>query len=775
MNSFKSASARTAFVLALLFLTGCGIWTDFTTYFNLYYNASKLFEETEEEIELKRKDRFLFKQEKLASTISQNLVKVIEKSSAILHDHSSSSYFDRALLMIGKSFYYQEDYSKAKRKFSELVGFEETELHMNLESTLWLAKSELQLRNFDTGLKLLEEVKKKGREFEETEILEESYVTEIGFYIYRENFNRAILLLTEMRKLAEDDELKAELLYQLGLLYLKQDDISNAAEAFAAVSEYSPSFEIEFNSKLENAKLQKKLGNPDLSLELLEELLDEDKNSDKFDVLEFESALIYYEKNDIDEAMERFYDIDTTYKSTPSAGQASYMMGVILEKRFFNYDSAKYHYDKARTTQLPEEYKEDAQKKSELFSKYNKISDDIYNFERQLYYLENPEIYQQDSTAWAEYTKQDSTLLQEGEEGKEKLTVDTGEKKDELSDDQEEQQENSETEEETVTEDQEEEISEGDENWNDDFGEEKIIPVQPVKPLFEKDSLYSLITTNEFELGNLFLTEFEVPDSAVFYYSKLEHEYPDLKFRPKLLFAIGSYFANIGEKERADSMFNLVYNNYRLDRIANEAATKLGYEQIDFGSDPAEMTYSNAEEFYLDGNFETAIDSFYYLTENYPESHLVARSYYAIGKILEENLQLYDSAAVVYDTLVSRYNNTDYSRAVKPRLNSYKQEQKRVIDSIKAFEKRIADSIKAEEKKLADSLAAANKQLSADSLSTSSDSLSVPSDSLSTGQSIPDSLSATKPDSVSATELKAVEDSSAAIRDSIDRKNKRFK
>ena len=37
-------------VYFLLFFSGCGIWTDFKTYFNTYYNAKVIFEEAEEKL-----------------------------------------------------------------------------------------------------------------------------------------------------------------------------------------------------------------------------------------------------------------------------------------------------------------------------------------------------------------------------------------------------------------------------------------------------------------------------------------------------------------------------------------------------------------------------------------------------------------------------------------------------------------------------------------------------------------------------------------------------
>ena len=54
-------NAKKLFVSASLFsiliaLSSCGVWTDFTTYFNTYYNAKTLFDQVEEEIKNQKKD-----------------------------------------------------------------------------------------------------------------------------------------------------------------------------------------------------------------------------------------------------------------------------------------------------------------------------------------------------------------------------------------------------------------------------------------------------------------------------------------------------------------------------------------------------------------------------------------------------------------------------------------------------------------------------------------------------------------------------------------------
>ncbi|GJQ63486.1 MAG: hypothetical protein SCALA702_25390 [Melioribacteraceae bacterium] len=668
MNIIKSGKAVVSLVL-LVFLASCGIWQDFTTYFNTYYNAKTIFDETEELIEDQRVNRFEFKQVKLPGNIESNLTSVIEKCSRILQFDAESSYFDDALFIIGKSFYMQGDFSKAKRKFGELVIVEESDLV--LKAKMWLAFCDLQLRSFDEGLNLLNTVREEAITAGNQEIIEETYIKEIAFLIYRENFILAVEECKQLIDATPSDGLKAEVYYQLGILYTELEDEKNASDAFAKVSEFSPEYEIEFNSRFENAKLLRSLDRKDEALAVLEELRDEDKNSDNFDKIDYEIGMIFYEQDKLDDALDKFRDVDTTYKNTDAAGKSSFIMGQIWENYYHNYDSAKYFYDRSLTTQMEPELKEEAKKKKELFNKYDSFNRDIKRYEQQLLYVEQPEIYVADSLAYEDYLNRDTTEFA---------------------------------------------VEEYDDEGNLIVEE---VPQKPFKPSLSPDSLHTILAKNKFDLGNLFLTELNQPDSAYIQYKEIERVHDEGDSPAKLRFAMGTYYETIGNQPKADSLYNEVYTNYRFDAVANEAARKLGKELIAEEKDPSEILYLHAEDLIEGEEYNPAIDSLYKIYNEHPSSHLAARSLYTIGYLLENNIGDKDSAASVYDTLYTKYRQTDYGRAVTSKLNFYKSEQKRIADSIKAVEKQIADSlaaIEAEQLRIADSIAAANKPI-VDSLS----------------------------------------------------------
>lgn len=639
--------------LAVLGLQGCGMWGDFTAYFNTYYNASVLFERAAEDVAKLRKDLFEFKEEKISKKTAKDLEQVIEKCSKIFQFHSESAYFEEALLMTGKAFYWRGQYAKALRKFQELASFKESDLI--LEDKLWIGKTMLQLRDFEKGYAVLEEVKKTALENEEEEILIETLITQIRYKLYRDEYTEAIDLIEELLENSTSEELSAEVTYQLGKIYLKIEERENALKAFAAVQDYEPSFDIEFNSYLEIAKIKKELGEEEESLELLKDLSANEKYEELWDKVDLEIAQILLERGDYEDALSIYLDIDSTYQRSKSAGVAAFNAGKILSEYFYDYDSAMIYFDKSLAADTPPELKVEARKRNKTISDYITIDEKLEVQYTQLKYLLEPGSFERDSLIYVEYLKQDSIKKAEARLAK-------GNKRGgnyNLG------------------------------NANKGFGQK--IMLRPKRPAISADSLKTLISETEYEMGNLFFGELNVPDSAFFYYSNsLEHN-PKTLNKPKILYAMGNYYLTVNDSSTADSLFNYIYDNYKYDRIVNEAAKKIGKPLIDFESDPAEPYYLKAEEHYLNAEYDSAITQLVDLSRLFPNSQFAPQALYTAGFILENELNNADSAASLYDSLVIKYRNTEYSKSVGKKLSFYKRELKHKLDSIKM----IQDSIRA--------------------------------------------------------------------------------
>lgn len=184
----------------------------------------------------------------------------------------------------------------------------------------------------------------------------------------------------------------------------------------------------------------------------------------------------------------------------------------------------------------------------------------------------------------------------------------------------------------------------------------------PRKPKISEDSLKTLVAKNQLDLGNLFLSEFDLPDSAYKYYYSNLTEYPDNSYYANSLFAMGSYYLTEDNQKSADSLFNIIYDNYKNESIVNAAAVKLNKPLIDLKYDPAVNEYKLAEEFLLAGDYYSAINKLKEIPELYPNSDIAPKAIYASGWIEENELKDYPAAVTAYDTLISKYPASEYVR-----------------------------------------------------------------------------------------------------------------
>ena len=713
MSLINKSIRHIFFIILLLIFSGCSVWDNFTTYFNLYYNTSTLFEEAENEILSQKRDLFSNEILVIPGTAKTSLVKVIEKSSKLLQFYSNSSYVDEALIMLGKSFYYQGNYQKSKRKFEEFLATEPDDDELITESNLWLAKCAFELRDFNNALKIIEEVRNKSVEEGYDKIIKESYVQEIKYRIKENDLARAISLANEFAEVYDDDVVRAQIYYELGNLYSKLDDDENALLAYEKVFENEPDFDLEIAATIKYANALRNAGQSEKALEVFEDIRTEDKFLASYAEIDFEIGKTLVELGNYSRAYDQFKIVDTTYKNTAFASASNFEMAELYRTRFMNYDSAGYYYTRAATPTLPKDYLENAKSSNQLFLKYAKLRKDINRLDRQLYYSQNPELFTKDSS---DYVADSLKLLTEYMEQKELQEIWSGvdtllnPKNPNLKDS-------------TFIKDSifvrdslvkiDSLIQIGLYDPQDSVGlRQKLTDSLKTKRLLDLkdpknpnnilkqsqlkldsvkfknnppqklkigiDSAKTVLAKNSLELGNLFLTELDVPDSALSLYNRILDKYPSPVYYPNTLYALGSYYLTIDYKSKADSLFDIIYNEYKDRTIVNAAANKLNKPLINLGFDPAKDEYASAEDMMLAGNYKQSVSRFFNIYRNYPKSPVAPQALYTTGWILENDLMLLDSAAVIYDTLIAKYPASQYVRQVSKKVTAYKQEKVRL-------------------------------------------------------------------------------------------------
>ena len=460
------------------------------------------------------------------------------------------------------------------------------------------------------------------------------------------------------------------------------------------------------------------------ALEIFDDMSTQDKYSDHYDEINLEKGITLTRLDQYEEAVDVLIKVDTTYRTSVNAGMARYELGTIFENHYKDFDSASTYYTRAAASAAPPEYLTNSHQKANLFSKYIGLRDKLNENLEKRYYAENPEQYTKDSTEYYEERKDvEQQVIAEQEFAEVKARMDsalfvrdtTGMKIDT-----------------TVV--QRDSLDQFGNLVFDSFGKKITLPdtviVNPLdslreknnllssmaSPTFEKrikelmqgkeppkkpdlppDSLRSLIIREKFELGNLFFTEFNIPDSAYIYYNDILNLNPNPHYRARTLYALGSYYLTQNDSLKADSLFSIIYSDYPEQGIVNAAANKLGKPLRDLNFDPAEDIYTAAEKDLLADKYDSSLVKLKFIYNDYPASPLAPKSLYASGWILENKLDKPDSAASLYDSLKMKYPATEYANKISQKINMYNQEQKRLAkareDSLKNIEAMKLDSL----------------------------------------------------------------------------------
>lgn len=667
-------------IILLLILPACGIWTNFTTFFNLYYNTRELYYEVQEDMANLAKDPFQLKEPDATPQIKNKLNKLQEKTSRILQHESESAFFDDAVFISGWAFYTNGDYLRAIRKFQELLSLDSEEYELLCK--MYIGKSELQLRNFSSGIGILNEVRDSAKAKENNEVLKEVYKTIIAYHIDREEYNVAVSQGRKLIEISNDNKLNAQVAYRIGLIYLETGDEQEAVSSFESVLNYSPDFTTEFNSRFEIARLMKKLGRIDESRDMLNRLYNEGKYSTYWGDVFFELGLIEYENENYDKAFDVFSNVNKLYPTSKGAMEAQLMQGEIMRNVYADYDSAKVYYDKVKGSNTTPEIKAKAELYSQSIMRYITLRDNINRTERQITYLLEPVEFVRDSLAYLRFLAK-SGAEKEGVQTPAGAIIDTSQIA--LTDTS------------TISDTTSVAISSQDSLFafsaiDFSFDDDYILEKKPEYPKIGLDSLQSRIGNDYFALGNLFFTDLLKLDSAYYYYNLLIDKFPNFSNKPRVLFALGTYYETNDQLEKANELYSIVYDDYKTHPLANEAAKKLNKPLLRTESDPAEEEYLLAEELIGVSDFDSAIYIMKEIVKNYPESIYKAKSLYTIGWLYENEIDQPDSAITYYKKVLETYRYSDFALVVVDKVNIYNAEQERIQREKKEAEKVIKET-----------------------------------------------------------------------------------
>lgn len=704
MQQFQSTKSLVFALLIAAAFSSCA-------YFNTFYNTKKYFREALQEHKKRTSD-------KPTTTEKQKFDKTIEQASKVLQLYPDSKYIDDALMIVGKSFFYTEEYRKAERKFLEVLdNFPNS--GYRTDASLWLAKSRLMLSQYEVAeAELNRLMQEKGAK----NLRQEGHYWLGESFWQREMYTEA---RTEFQKsLAHDSDkdMMVKTYLRLGECNLKLEDFDAAARNFNYAAQKGKSIDIRFRAMLAYGQALGKSKKHDAATEVFENIINSYFDHRDVSLAKLERARILMEVGDEKKALEQFNNIIDEHPRTPAAAGALIELGKYDQYVYLNYKAALQNYQEARSQAGQSEFAEEAADRASDLEKLIQLQTEIDDLHSKIAMIESAGNHHDaggDSTiasansnaaikAPIQTTAGDSTnVLPSARRVNTNLIA-------------------SQTNPTTSNPRRRPVANQPLPNLND--GPRGINPAGAAAQLTraDMDSLVNLLQMKNFEMAELFLYQFEQPDSAITRYLDILTQSDKARYRAFAFFAL----AHIYEVQRPnpairDSILQILAQNYRETPHGRKAAEQLRMPVPTAKADPVKQEFLAAERALLEEkNPRSATRAFQRLLENDVPDSLAQKALYTLGWIHEHKLNDNENALRYYKKLVQSYPTSTYALAITPKVRYVEQMEKAKADSARLAE------MAASAERAAAIAKTDTSAMTPDVVSTAVDSSGIPADSL---------------------------------------------
>jgi len=302
-----------AMLLALVFiLVSCSTkkntftrraYHNLTSHYNVYWNGKEALKEAEIELTDAVQDNynailpmFNYGDESASKAITPLLDRSIEKGSKTILKHSMTfggkeyvRWIDDAYLLIGKAYFYKQDYFSARRSFSFIMR-EYEDNTIKYDAMIWLAKTYIEQEQFEKSEPLLNLI--------QSDIMDEEDVPSIVYeglpmvyadnYLKQGNYDYAIDYLYDVIGGTASKDQKTRARFILAQIYQQDGYMDEASQLYAEVIRRNPPYEMSFQSKINMARAyEADDGDSHIIIKYLKRMLRDDKN------IEFQDQIYY--------------------------------------------------------------------------------------------------------------------------------------------------------------------------------------------------------------------------------------------------------------------------------------------------------------------------------------------------------------------------------------------------------------------------------------------------------------------------------------------------
>ncbi|MBP5711171.1 MAG: tetratricopeptide repeat protein [Bacteroidales bacterium] len=342
-----------------------------TSHFNINFNAKEALKKAEAEIANVTKDNYTitlpvyaYPSKEAITSALPSLDRTIEKSSKSIFKHSifikGKEYvktMDDAYLLMGKAYFYKQDYQQAQRVFNYIISTHKNG-NCKEEAAVWLTRCFIRQKYFPRAETSLDEAlyliyPKKDKKLN---VLYHASAAEYHLTAPNGDREAAIDHIKDALKNKPKKEFRTRLNFILGQLYEGADMPSEAHASFKRVLKSSPAYDMEFSARMHLASnYDGTEASKTAILKEMKKMLKETKNEKFKDQIYYAISELYRRDEDIDAQIEYLALSVSSYVDNDY--QRSYSSLKLADIYFEDeeYPLAQAYYDTA-TLALPKDY-----------------------------------------------------------------------------------------------------------------------------------------------------------------------------------------------------------------------------------------------------------------------------------------------------------------------------------------------------------------------------------------------------------------------------------
>lgn len=613
-----------------LVLAGCGMtlrsgWADFNAYFNTYYNASTTFNRAYEQVERQNRREQInperpIRIHRTPPRVAQNeFEEVILTSADILRNHNESRWIDNAIELIGKSYFYQQQYFSADQKFIELYNNALTPQRRQ-NAIIWRGRVFLEMSEYNAGINYLSnQLFASDLEWDEQNRAEVKLIL-AQLYVAQERWDEAENTLSEALPLVNNRVLRFRGNFLHGQLLEIQGDYDRAFDAFTVSTHRSNiEFPIVYHAKVKMGEMARNLGDYQWAYNHFRGMSRDDKFYEFLGDIEYQMARTMHLSGNIEDSeilYERLLRRNVSQPSREGRSKIYYGLAEIHRIEYLNFSLAAAYYDSSARQandlkRMPFNY--DAQILARSFGDYARLTSESSRLDSLLWLgqLNEAEFDSVITIVRERKVKEMQRQARESRQTGNMIVMDDMqlEQADEITDNgflnhknaQITRQMNQafsaywgprplvddwrrqEAVRSAIVEREEmepEEVDEMLEGVQPQQEEQQILVDVSEVPFTEEaqGKTRQQIAAAEYEIGNVFFLTLNMPDSAANHYTRVVNRYPDSRVAPQALYTLSELYTVEGDSAQATLYASRLVDEYPRTIYARRISERFGFD-----------------------------------------------------------------------------------------------------------------------------------------------------------------------------------------------------